>query len=84
MGYVKEPEGIDFFVKSTPLNDEDRKKIFQRFYRTKEAREDGVRGTGLGLAIVKHIAQSHEGRITVQSTPGHGSTFSFHLPRPHR
>ena len=27
MGYVKEPEGIDFFVKSTPLNDEDRKKI---------------------------------------------------------
>jgi signal transduction histidine kinase len=37
-------------------------------------------GTGLGLAIVKHIAQAHQGRATVQSAPGEGSTFTIHLP----
>jgi two-component system phosphate regulon sensor histidine kinase PhoR len=38
-------------------------------------------GTGLGLAIVKHIAQVHGGYVTVESTPGRGSTLTIHLPR---
>lgn len=57
-------------------------RLFERFYRVDKARSRGVGGTGLGLAIVKHIAQGHEGSISVESTPGHGSTFSFHLPLP--
>jgi len=36
-------------------------------------------GTGLGLAIVKHIAQAHNGKVTVTSTPGKGSVFTLHL-----
>ena len=55
-------------------------RLFERFYRVDKARSRGVGGTGLGLAIVKHIAQSHDGRVSVESQPGHGSTFAVWLP----
>jgi signal transduction histidine kinase len=54
--------------------------IFDRFYRSDEARAHSPKGTGLGLAICKWIAEAHHGRITVESTPGHGSRFSVMLP----
>ena len=55
-------------------------RLFERFYRVDKARSRKLGGTGLGLAIVKHIAQSHGGHATVESTPGQGSIFSLHLP----
>ena len=54
-------------------------RIFERFYRVDAGRSRKEGGTGLGLAIVKHIAQALGGRVTVDSTPGQGSTFSLHL-----
>lgn len=52
-------------------------RLFERFYRVDKARSRKMGGTGLGLAIVKHIAQSHNGRVEVESSPGEGSTFSI-------
>lgn len=54
-------------------------RVFERFYRTDQARNRSVGGTGLGLSIVKHVAQAHGGRVSVSSVLGKGSTFRIHL-----
>ncbi len=53
-------------------------RIFDRFYRGRNAR--GTAGTGLGLTIARWVAEQHGGEITVESTPGRGSRFSVVLP----
>jgi two-component system phosphate regulon sensor histidine kinase PhoR len=55
-------------------------RLFERFYTVDQARSRSLGGTGLGLAIVKHIVESHHGRVSVESTPGKGSTFFIYLP----
>ncbi len=54
--------------------------IFERFFRTEQARDFRQDGTGLGLAISKATVEQHGGVITVQSKVGQGSTFRVTLP----
>jgi signal transduction histidine kinase len=61
-----------------PIDQQER--IFERFARGDDSRARGSGGTGLGLAIVKAIAEAHGGTVSVQSTPGKGSTFWMRIP----
>ncbi|MCY2928556.1 MAG: sensor histidine kinase KdpD [Planctomycetota bacterium] len=61
------------------LSDEERHKIFEKFYRGLAAGK-GSRGAGLGLAICRAVVQAHGGRIWQQNRPGGGARFIFSLP----
>ena len=56
-------------------------RLFERFYRVDSGRSRDMGGTGLGLSIVKHLVEAMAGEVSVESTPGQGSTFAFALPR---
>jgi signal transduction histidine kinase len=55
-------------------------KLFERFYRSPDAVDEGVPGTGLGLSIVKSIVEAHGGRIGVRGNQSGGATFVLALP----
>jgi len=59
---------------------EQREKIFERFYRAFDASQKSIPGLGMGLYIVAEIIKSHGGTITVDSAIGKGSTFQVILP----
>jgi PAS domain S-box-containing protein len=54
--------------------------IFQRFFRSTNARSDAIQGTGLGLSIVRSIVERHDGQIDVRSRQGEGTVFTITLP----
>jgi signal transduction histidine kinase len=58
----------------TGMDAEVHDKIFEPFFTTK------ARGTGLGLSLVRRAVENYDGEISVQSTPGEGTTFVFSLP----
>jgi two-component system OmpR family sensor kinase len=61
------------------LSAEEQEHVFDRFYRADSSRARSTGGTGLGLAIAKAIVEAHGGRLSVQSWPGGGTTFSMVL-----
>jgi two-component system phosphate regulon sensor histidine kinase PhoR len=56
------------------------RRIFEKFYRVDDRLSRSKQGSGLGLAIVNHVARAHHARVTVDSAPGKGSTFTIVLP----
>ncbi len=63
------------------IDDEEKERIFERFYRVSKSRNKDIEGTGLGLAIVKHILISLGGSIELKSKVGEGSSFKITLPK---
>jgi two-component system sensor histidine kinase SenX3 len=81
---VKRPGdgGVELSVADQGIGipERDLERIFERFYRVDPARSRATGGTGLGLAIVKHVMAAHDGRVTVRSVEGQGSTFTLWIP----
>jgi len=55
-------------------------RLTERFYRIDKARSRTSGGTGLGLSIVKHVLNCHDARLTIESEPEQGSTFTCRFP----
>jgi two-component system OmpR family sensor kinase len=78
------PEGENILVKVSDtghgIPEDQMRHIFDRFYQLERRRGDEEGHSGLGLAIAKKILDLHERPIMVTSSPGSGTSFSFHLP----
>jgi signal transduction histidine kinase len=66
--------------RGTGIEESELARIFERFYRGSAARVTSIKGTGLGLSIAESVVKAHSGRITVETSPGAGSTFTILLP----
>ena len=56
------------------------RRIFEPFYRSPSVTAAQIHGTGLGLPLVKRMVEAMNGRVTVSSEAGNGSSFVLHLP----
>jgi two-component system phosphate regulon sensor histidine kinase PhoR len=81
----EQPDYVELRVSDTGrgMSEEDRKRVFERFYRADKSRtrKGSAGGTGLGMSIVKHIVLQHEGTIDVDSQEGRGTEFIIRLPK---
>jgi signal transduction histidine kinase len=62
------------------IDDDEKEKVFEKFYRGNSAVVHSIKGTGLGLAMVKHIVEAHNGQIQVKQDPGWSTVFEIRLP----
>jgi signal transduction histidine kinase len=62
------------------IPEQDRDRVFERFYRVDKARSRAAGGTGLGLSLVRHATERHGGTVSLHSEVGVGSTFRVELP----
>jgi two-component system phosphate regulon sensor histidine kinase PhoR len=77
----EQADKVIFSVQDTGqgISETDLPRIFERFYKTDQARSGG--GTGLGLSIARHLVEAHGGKLWAESIAGQGSTFFFSVPR---
>ncbi len=62
------------------ISNEDKTKIFDKFFRVTSGQVHNTKGTGLGLSLVKHIVEAHKGNIGLKSQIGEGSSFRLNFP----
>ena len=62
------------------IPEEDRSRVFERFYRVDKSRARDPGGTGLGLAIVRHLVELHGGTVRAENRPEGGAKFTVSLP----
>jgi two-component system sensor histidine kinase BaeS len=55
--------------------------VFERRWRGRNS--GGVAGSGIGLAVVRELVEAHRGTVSVDSSPGHGTTFTITIPLGH-
>ncbi len=74
---VRQDEGVVVFVddEGPLIPDEERERIFERFYTRSKSRNRQISGTGLGLSIVKHIAMLYNGYVKLTKSPDGGNRF---------
>ena len=73
---------VSISVRDTGIGipEQEKERIFERFYRIDKSRSKELGGTGLGLSIVKHGAKYHGASVTIESKMGEGSTFVVSFP----
>ncbi|HEY3840527.1 MAG TPA: HAMP domain-containing sensor histidine kinase [Bryobacteraceae bacterium] len=71
---------IEVVDRGLGLMPDERRRVFEKFYRAPSHESHSIAGTGLGLTLVAHIADGHGGRVEVESAPGVGSTFRILIP----
>ncbi|MBD3239842.1 MAG: hypothetical protein GF331_04600 [Chitinivibrionales bacterium] len=62
------------------IPEHEQQRIFEKFYRVSGPGGGEAKGSGLGLSLVSHVMRAHGGKVTVESEPGKGSTFSLYFP----
>jgi signal transduction histidine kinase len=79
---VKKGDVIEYSVKDRGIGipDEEKPRIFEKFYRAENALKYVPEGSGLGLALVRSLVEGWGGRIWFESKEGQGTTFTFTLP----
>ncbi len=75
----REKVWVDIWDRGRGIEEKDMPFLFNRLYTTEASRNDRMRGNGLGLAIARQLAEKQKGEISVSSTPGIKTTFSFSL-----
>jgi signal transduction histidine kinase len=75
---------VDVIDTGIGIGEADQAKVFEKFYRAKDARLETVTGSGIGLSLAREIARLHQGEITLESELNKGSTFTLSLPGPGR
>ncbi len=79
-GFRSEEVAISVEDRGPGIDSEDLPRVFEPFFRGRNASASGVPGSGLGLSVVRQSMSAMGGRVTARSAPGIGSTFTLYLP----